>query len=111
MNKLYRLKKSQDFSRIIKKRQSVVNKDFVLYYEPQMLSHARVGISVSKKLGKAVVRNKIKRQVRMMVNHIVDLEEPYDFVIIVRQHYCQQAYLDNEQSFANLYKQFLKKRG
>ncbi|MBO6047628.1 MAG: ribonuclease P protein component [Erysipelotrichaceae bacterium] len=111
MNKRYRLKKSQDFAAIIKKRHSVVNKDFVLYYDKQELTNARVGISVSKKLGKAVVRNKIKRQVRMIVSQTIDLEESYDFVVIVRQHFTRQTYLENEQSFAKLYKQFLKKRG
>lgn len=39
---------------------------------------------VGKKLGNAVVRNKIKRQVRSMVDDCFDFNEAFDTIIIVR---------------------------
>ena len=60
MKKEFRVRKNEDFSRIIKKKQSMANRSFIIYYLKNDLDHARIGISVSKKLGKAVIRNKIK---------------------------------------------------
>ena len=60
MKKEYRVKRSQDFDNIIRKKQSFANRQFVIYYQKNNLDHMRLGISVSKKLGKAFERNKIK---------------------------------------------------
>ena len=77
MKKEYRVKKNEDFSLIIKEKQSLANRSFIIYYRKNDYPNARVGISVSKKIGKAVVRNKIKRQVRMMVQQTIDFEKSY----------------------------------
>ncbi|MDN8848033.1 ribonuclease P protein component, partial [Staphylococcus aureus] len=61
MEKAYRIKKNSDFQFIYKKGKSVANKQFVVYtIVNKELEHFRLGISVSKKLGNAVVRNRIK---------------------------------------------------
>lgn len=62
---------------------------------PRKESHARVGISVGKKLGNVVVRNKVKRQVRSMVDDIYDFNETFDTIIIVRPRYHQKSYQEN----------------
>ena len=90
MKKEFRIKKNEDFQSIIKNRQSVVNQKFVVYYRKNE-EHLRVGISVSKKLGNAVVRNKIKRQVRMMVQEVFDKEKKMDYIIIVRNKYLSNS--------------------
>ena len=77
MKKEYRVKKNEDFSRIIKRKQSMANRTFIIYYLKNDIGHARIGISVSKKLGKAVIRNKIKRQVRMIVKETINLDDNY----------------------------------
>ena len=65
MEKAYRIKKNSDFQFIYKKGKSVANRQFVIYTQPnKALNHFRLGISVSKKLGNAVVRNRIKRAIR-----------------------------------------------
>ena len=70
MKKELRVKKSTEFETIIKKRKSVANREFVLYWNPNDLEHMRIGLSVGKKIGNAVARNKTKRQVRMMVHEL-----------------------------------------
>ncbi len=103
LKKEYRVTKKETFSKVIKKKQQVANKCFVLYYQPS--TSLRVGISVSKKLGNAVVRNKIKRQVRQMVYEVFDLNGSYDFILIVRFPYLKQNYAKNKKDLELLYKQ------
>lgn len=109
MKKEYRLKKNEDFSKVIKKKNSVGSRNFILYINQNELSHLRVGISVSKKLGKAVVRNKIKRQVRMMVKDNFNWNQNYDIIVIVRKNYLDNSYKDNKKDLSYLYRKILKK--
>lgn len=109
MEKKYRVKKNEDFSRIIKRKQSLANRSFIVYYLKNDLDHARIGISVSKKLGKAIVRNKIKRQVRMMVREAIDLNSNYDYIVIVRNKYLDLDFNSNLKELKYLYKKILKR--
>ena len=61
-----RLLKSDDFLYLKEKPNKLSSKFFIAYYKNQKnnLKTSRIGISVSKKVGNAVVRNKIKRQIR-----------------------------------------------
>ena len=102
MKKEYRIKKNEDFQTIIKDKKSVANRKFVIYYKVNDC-HLKVGISVSKKLGNAVVRNKTKRQVRMMVQQVFDNNQKMDFIIIVRYQFLNQNYHDNLESLVSLY--------
>ena len=84
MKKAYRVKKSSEIEKILKKRQSVGNKYFVVYKnENHEVSHFRFAVSVSKKYGNAVERNKIKRHVREIVAHN-NINGQFDFFIVVK---------------------------
>ena len=109
MNKELRVRKNEEFQKIIGKKSSVVNKSFVLYYMKNNLGHMRVGLSVSKKLGKAVVRNKIKRQVRHMVRTTFNSNLSYDFVIIVRNKFLDNSFEQNKLELEKLLKKVQKK--
>jgi len=61
---LYRIKKPKDFRRTYQYGQKVVSPFLVMYYRTNGADNYRIGFSVSKKIGKAVVRNKIKRRLR-----------------------------------------------
>lgn len=98
MKKKYRVCKNYEFSSIIGRKHYIASSSFVCYYEERKEEeHARVGISVGKKLGNAVKRNKVKRQVRSMVDHLFDFQEGYDLILIVRPHYAHQSYAQNEK--------------
>ena len=65
LKKKYRVKKNEEFQQIFKQGESFANKQLVIYYVPKKdQHHFRVGISVGKKLGNAVMRNQIKRYIR-----------------------------------------------
>lgn len=105
MKKEFRIRKNEEFNKLIGKRHSVANSSFVVYSAKMEKEHCRVGLSVSKKLGDAVTRNKIKRQVRMMVQETVDFEAyPCDLIVIVRPKYLDKTYLDNRNELEKLVK-------
>jgi len=111
MKKKYRIKKSEEFQKIIYKRHSKANRSFIIYFNPKREKNARIGISVSKKMGNAVVRNKLKRQIRMMVDEIFDFKHgQYDIIVIVRPNYLKQNYQNNKKDLEYIFKQAKIKR-
>ena len=86
MKKEFRVKRNEDFSKIIARKKSFANSCFIIYKDENQIGHGRVGISVSKKLGNAVTRNKIKRQLRMMIQECFHFDEEVDYIVIVRKH-------------------------
>lgn len=109
MKKAKRVCKNYEFTSIIQHRTFVKSSSFVCYFEARKYEHARVGISVGKKLGNAVVRNKIKRQVRSMVDDCFDFNEAFDTIIIVRPRYHQQSFEENLNELKNDRKRILKR--
>ncbi|MDY4788010.1 MAG: ribonuclease P protein component [Bacilli bacterium] len=109
MKKENRLLSNDDFKRVIDKKNSFSNSSFVFYYLQNSLNKIRVGISCSSRIGNAVVRNKIKRQVRMMCNTNFDKTCSFDFVIIIRQGYKNKNFAQNKDELNYLYTKFKRK--
>ena len=73
---------------------SVSDKNFVLLYCPSNVKQTNVGFSVSKKYGKAVARNRIRRQMKAAVSTVImRVKEGYNVVLIPRKH---ESYLFGE---------------
>ena len=105
MKKAFRIRKNEEFSEIINKKHSFSNASFVIYIDLKKEEHSRVGISVSKKLGDAVQRNKIKRQVRMMFINIYDFKtSDYDLICIIKAKYKDNNFIDNQNQLEKLVK-------
>lgn len=102
MKHINHLKRNEDFQTVLQKKQSQSSSAFVLYGLASKQPSTRVGISVSKKLGIAVTRNRIKRQVRMMCDDIIDYSRGIDWVIIIRKPYLDQDYEVNLRQLKNL---------
>jgi ribonuclease P protein component len=84
MKKEYRVKKGSDIEMIMKTRQSTGNKYFVVYKKQNHdNNHFRFAISVSKKYGNAVKRNKIKRQIREIISKL-DIMPDFDVFIVIK---------------------------
>lgn len=108
MKKELRVKRNEDFQKIIQARKSVACKEFVLYSLKNECEHMRIGFSVSKKLGNAVTRNRIKRQVREMAREVFDSNQTYDYVLIVRVAYLENDFQTNIEALKQLYQRKTK---
>ncbi len=86
MKKQFIVKHQYDFDRIIKKGHKKKNDIFIIYSEKNGLSYSRFGISVGKKLGNAVFRNRKKRQIRSIIDNLEkDYLKKQDYIIILRE--------------------------
>ena len=86
-----RLSRSSDFQRIYRQGSSTASRFLVLYSFKRPAETGaegpRLGLSVSKKLGGAVVRNRVKRLLREAFQGCAGhLAEEYDLVVIARPH-------------------------
>lgn len=99
------LKKSHEFKRVYKYGNSIADRLLVLYVLSRNNKRRRVGYSVSKKIGKAVVRNKVKRRLREIYRHNEDsLKVGMDIVLIARKSIVNASYQQIERSAKKLFK-------
>ncbi|WP_058300551.1 ribonuclease P protein component [Gorillibacterium timonense] len=106
MQKEHRLAKREDFNRVYRRGKSAANLQFVLYYLPQKESGPfRLGVSVSKKLGNAVVRNGIRRRMKEIIRlGGEDLLPGLDIVIIARKPVAEMDYEEMKKSLYHVMK-------
>lgn len=98
------IKDSNDFNSIIKKENKISNDSFAIYYRKNTIGKNRFGISVGKKLGNAVFRNKCKRRIRMIVTHsMAEMKNRgVDYVIILRKNGSNLNYQQLEKKYLDL---------
>ncbi len=65
-----KLKKRKQFNWTFKNGKSVHSKNIILVFNESRGKDYKIGFSVTKKVGKAVVRNKIKRRFREIITHM-----------------------------------------
>ena len=93
------------FQRLYSKGTSVSDKNIVIYYLPNRISVNRLGITVSKKMGCAVVRNRTKRLIRECYRlNELKVKQGYDIVIVARKHIVEADFHSIRTSFEKLMK-------
>ena len=86
LKKKYRLRKNKDFQAVYKGKNAVATSAVVLYIRDNAMGGLpRLGFSVSKKLGNAVVRNRCRRRLREAARTLLpEMRGGADYVFIAR---------------------------
>ena len=96
MKSIYRLKKNYQYNYVYKHASSVADHNFILLYCASNVKQSKVGFSISKKYGKAVRRNRTRRQLKAAVAAIMpNVRDGFNAVVIPRRH---EAYEFDEVS-------------
>jgi ribonuclease P protein component len=100
---LFRLKKNWDFKRVYRYGRTVVSRNIVLYYCPNGMAFNRLGFSISKRVGKSVVRNKVRRIYREAFSVVEKkIGKGYDFVLIARKPAVDVSFQEACKELLNL---------
>ena len=84
MNKEKIIKDSKTYSEIISLKNNIKNKYFSIYY--QITDNNKYGITIPKKIGKAYIRNKLKRQIKnIIITNEKNIQTGFNYVIIIKE--------------------------
>ncbi len=93
--KYNKIRRSWQFEKVYKEGSKYFDDIFVLYVLPNNLGEVRIGLTVTKKIGKSVQRNRIKRLIREAVRLTEGILPGNDIVIVARRSStdlkCQQV--------------------
>lgn len=101
----HRLKSAVDFRSVYRQRQFVRNRSMTLYYLHRDDDHSRLGLSVGRRHGTAVKRNRIKRVLREVyrLNRAL-IPGAFDFILIPSFHADIEDFQLMRKSFVHLLK-------
>ncbi|AGK99584.1 MAG: ribonuclease P protein component [Clostridium sp.] len=102
-----KIRKNSEFRTVYRKGKSLSNHLLVLYTFRNFKNKDinRIGVSVSKKVGKSVIRSRVKRLISESYRlNKESLKKGYDFVFIARINCKDKNYKEIEASLKNLFK-------
>lgn len=82
-----RIKKYEEFQEVINEGKFLSIDSFNVYFKQNSLNYARIGISIPKKSGNAVIRNRMKRQIRAAIADSFNLSLSLDLILIARKSF------------------------
>lgn len=99
MQKIVTLTQNYEFQRLYRRGKSSVQPAMVMYVCKNR-GGSRLGITVSKKIGKAVVRNRAKRRLREVYRAALPgIKQGYDMVLVARGRTASAPYAQLQKSF------------
>ena len=97
MKKINILKNSRDFDRIIKQTKAYKYKDYIIFLEKNTNDVYKFGLSVGKKIGNAVNRNKVKRQLKAIISE-KDYQNNFNCIIIVGKGINERTFEERKEN-------------
>jgi ribonuclease P protein component len=111
LGKRERIRKSFEYRQVYEQGNKAVSRYFVIYWMERTDQRRRLGISVSKRIGKAVVRNRAKRLVREAFRHNKHRLDPgIDLIVVGRKGLEKQDFRSVEPLMAEELKQIERRR-
>ena len=103
MKKREMIKDRKVFNNIIQKGTFYKNKLFIIYIKERKNEKSKFGIAISNKTGKAIVRNKLKRKVRAILDNNKNLfKNNFDYIITIRKTCTESTYKEMNDSLVSL---------
>ena len=106
LNRLNRLKKRYQFNYVYKSGEFYSQEHICLHAVSSKTKNIKVGFAVTKKVGHAVVRNRVRRQLReILQKQIPSLKQNYNIIVVAKENITQT----NFQTLSNEMEKLLKK--
>ena len=94
------VKQNGDFRRIYRRGRSAVSGGVVVYCMKNRQGMSRLGVTVSTKLGHAVVRNRVRRRLRELYRlHRAEMLSGYDVIVVARVRAVEMPYAKLERQY------------
>ena len=107
---MHRLRKNKEFNYIYKKGDRVSTEHFTLFVVKSKYNNYRIGFSVSKKLGKANVRNKLKRRLREIVRRDIEVKNFHNYVLLARDGSSKLDFKTLKEEIKKIFLKYEKKK-
>ncbi|MBE7028641.1 MAG: ribonuclease P protein component [Ruminococcaceae bacterium] len=102
------IKENREFSYLYRRGKFISSDCLIIYFRANRFNKNRLGITVSKKVGKAVIRNRVRRRIKESYREVESmLPLSYDFVIVARS----SASLADYKKILSALKYLFKKAG
>ena len=103
MKRTMTVKENYEFRRLYAKGRSGVSPYLVVYVRPNRRGRNRLGVTVSPKLGHAVVRNRVRRRLREIFRlNQGGLAQGYDMILVARTRAVGAEYRELERAFLSV---------
>jgi ribonuclease P protein component len=108
---LERIRKKSDFASLYREGSRFRGRYFTLVFRGNGLSHSRLAVVASRKVGPAVVRNRVKRRFRELFRrNKALLVEPLDLIVITRPESGEVAWTELRDAYTSSLATILRKR-
>ena len=106
MKKKEMIKEERDFNAIIKNSPFIKNKAFVIYIRKKKMEVPHFGLAISKKVGNAVCRNKLKRRVRAIIDEAKEsFPNSRDYIIMIKRSCADLSFQEMRRNLIELIKE------
>ena len=108
---LERIRRKSDFGTIYREGGRFRGRYFTLVFLRNGLGHPRLAVVASRKVGSAVVRNRVKRRFRELFRRNKELlGEPLDVIVIARPESGEAGFSDLRDAYISSLTTILRKR-
>lgn len=108
MKKENRLLKNTDFSKVYDYKHRYNSLSLAIYFKRNDLNKMRVGLSVSKKVGKAHVRVRVRRVLRAVMDKYNAFNRAFDIIIVAKAGISEKSFNEIYEETCSILNRFIK---